>query len=181
MFLVLIFASFSALAVAICKLTFFLTATKTRKKKKKSYLMITIFSLLFLLIFLLFVVLKVNGIDISTQKTYTSWIGGFLIGFMVVMAVISIIKLRGALKKNDIMVVGLKEIIYISALSDLVIIENYAHGMFLHYQKDHIVFNIIDQYFALAMGVFMLMVAISMFVSYFRCKVVNKMEFNFSI
>lgn len=52
MSLVLIFASFSTLTVAICKLTFFRTATKTREKKKEIIfsdynILINIFTYLF--------------------------------------------------------------------------------------------------------------------------------------
>lgn len=169
--LILIIASISTLIVAICKLTFVKSATKTRASKKKAYLLMTMASTVYVSIFMLFVVLKVNGIDISSQKTYSGWLGGLLIGFMVVMFILSIIKLRGALERSDLMVIGLKEIIYISALSDLVIIENYAYGMFLNYQEDHIIFATIDKYTALAVGAFMILVIISMYIRYFRYKI----------
>ena len=169
--LVLIIASISTLTVAICKLTFAKTATKKRIEKKKAYLVMVVASTIYVAIFMLFVALKINGIDISSQKTYSGLLGAILIGLMVIMFVLSIIKLRGALEKTDLMVIGLKEIIFISALSDLIIIENYAYGMFLNYYGDHILFATIDKYIALAVGVIMVIVILAMYIRCARYKV----------
>ena len=171
MSLVLIIASFSTLIVFICKMTFVRTVTKTRAKKKKAYLSMILMCLVYVLIFLLFVVLKVNGIDISTQKTYTGWLGGLLISFMVVMFIMSIIKLRGALEKTDLIVIGLKEVIYISALADVVIIENYAYGMYLNYNADNKLWHVINEFLPLGLGVLMTMTLVFMFIRYSRYKV----------
>ena len=91
--------------------------------------------LVYALIFIAFVVLKVNGIDISNDKTYEGWLGSLLILFMLVMFILSCKKLHGALEKNDIMVIGLKEMTFVSALADLVIIEEFISRIILEYKE----------------------------------------------
>ena len=174
MSLVLIIASLSTLMVFICKILFLKNVYNTRERKKKAYLRMIIASLIYTLIFLLFVVLKVNNIDISSQKSYDGWIGSLLIGIMLVMFVLSIIKLKGALEKSDIMVTGLKEMIYISALTDFVIIENYIYGMYITYRGENQVFMYITLFFPLAMSICMLVTIVFMFIRYFKYKVTKK-------
>ena len=174
MSLVLIIASLSTLMVFICKILFLRNVYNTRERKKKAYLRMIIASLIYTLIFLLFVVLKVNNIDISSQKSYDGWIGSLLIGIMLVMFVLSIIKLKGALEKSDIMVTGLKEMIYISALTDFVIIENYIYGMYITYRGENQVFMYITLFFPLAMSICMLITIVFMFIRYFKYKVTKK-------
>ena len=174
MSLVLIIASLSTLMVFICKILFLKNVYNTRERKKKAYLRMIIASLIYTLIFLLFVVLKVNNIDISSQKSYDGWIGSLLIGIMLVMFVLSIIKLKGALEKTDIMVTGLKEMIYISALTDFVIIENYIYGMYITYRGENQVFMYITLFFPLAMSICMLITIVFMFIRYFKYKVTKK-------
>ena len=48
------------------------------------------------------------------------------LAFILIMFILSVLKLKGALAKNDIMVIGLKEMVFVSALTDLVIIEEFA-------------------------------------------------------
>ena len=174
MSLVLIIASLSTLMVFICKVLFLRNVYNSRERKKKAYLRMIIASLIYTLIFLLFVVLKVNNIDISSQKSYDGWIGSLLIGIMLVMFVLSIIKLKGALEKTDIMVTGLKEMIYISALTDFVIIENYIYGMYITYRGENQVFMYITLFFPLAMSICMLITIVFMFIRYFKYKVTKK-------
>ena len=171
MSLVLMIASLSTLMVFICKMLFLRNVYNTRERKKKAYLRMIIASLIYTLIFLLFVVLKVNNIDISSQKSYEGWVGSLLIGIMLVMFVLSIIKLKGALEKSDIMVTGLKEMIYISALTDFVIIENYIYGMYITYRGENQVFMYITLYFPLAMSICMIITIVFMFIRYFKYKV----------
>ena len=174
MSLVLIIASLSTFMVFICKVLFLRNVYNSRERKKKAYLRMIIASLIYTLIFLLFVVLKVNNIDISSQKSYDGWIGSLLIGIMLVMFILSIIKLKGALEKSDIMVTGLKEMIYISALTDFVIIENYIYGMYITYRGENQVFMYITLYFPLAMSICMLITIVFMFIRYFKYKVTKK-------
>ena len=176
MSLVLIIASFSSLMVFICKFFFVRNVYETRAKKKKVYLFMILSVLVYSLIFLATVVLKIYGIDISEQKSYTGLLGSILIGVMIVMFVLSIIKLRGALEKSDLMVIGLKEMIYVSALADFVIIENYIYGMYTQYRPENVVFYNITKFFPLGIGVLMLITTIFMFVRYFKYEVKKKEE-----
>ena len=83
------------------------------------------------------------------------------------MFVLSIINLRGALAKDDLMVTGLREVTFIAALSDLVIIEEFVYKMileganipYLHYLND---------YFPLLSAVFMLTIPLFMFHRYMK-------------
>ncbi|MBO4623344.1 MAG: hypothetical protein J5691_05585 [Bacilli bacterium] len=172
--LVLLIASISTLMVFICKVVFVKNVLQTREKKKKAYLKMAIAILVYAFIFIAFVVLKVNGIDISNDKTYSGIIGSLLILFMLIMFILSIRNLKGALEKSDIMVIGLKEMVFVSALADLVIIEEYISRIILEYKTIDILL-FINNYFSLAIGILMVIVGIIMIIRFARYKV-NKGE-----
>ena len=169
MSMVLMVASVSTLMVFICKAVFVKNILETREKKKKAYLFMTLAVFIYSLIFIAFVVLKVNGIDMSNQKTYEGWLGGLLIGFMLLMFILSILGLKGSLEKTDIMVIGLKEMTFVSALADLVIIEEFTSRIIREYATfDLTVLNYVDSYIALGVGCAMLLVSIIMLIRFFR-------------
>ena len=165
--LVLIIASISTLMVFICKIVFVKNVLATREKKKKAYLIMTLSILVYALIFIAFVVLKVNGIDISNDKTYEGWLGSLLILFMLIMFILSCKNLHGALEKTDIMVIGLKEMTFVSALADLVIIEEFISRIILEYKEIEILV-FINSYFSLAVGILMVVVGIIMLIRFFK-------------
>ena len=165
--LVLIIASISTLMVFICKIVFVRNVLATRDKKKKAYLIMTLSILIYALIFIAFVVLKVNGIDISNDKTYEGWLGSLLILFMLIMFILSCKNLHGALEKTDIMVIGLKEMTFVSALADLVIIEEFISRIILEY-KEIEVLVFINSYFSLAVGILMVIVGVIMLIRFFK-------------
>lgn len=167
MSLVLLIASLSTLMVFIVKVAFIKNVTMTREKKKKAYLVMAFAALFYSLIFILFVVLKVSGIDLSNKKTYDGWLGALLIGFMLVMFILSVIKLKGALEKTDLMVIGLKEMVFVSALSDLVIIEEFVSRIVLQY-KEVPWMGQFNSYFCFGAGGFMALVSMLMFVRFFK-------------
>ncbi|MBP5551452.1 MAG: hypothetical protein J6X93_05340 [Bacilli bacterium] len=125
--------------------------------------------LVYAFIFIAFVVLKVNGIDISNDKTYSGLIGSLLILFMLIMFIMSCLKLRGALEKRDIMVIGLKEMVFVSALADLVIIEEYVSRIILEYKEIDILL-FINNYFSLGVGILMVVVGLIMIIRFARYK-----------
>ncbi|MBO7086341.1 MAG: hypothetical protein J6W25_04420 [Bacilli bacterium] len=167
--LVLLIASISTLMVFICKVVFVKNVLQTREKKKKAYLKMAIAILVYAFIFIAFVVLKVNGIDISNDKTYSGLIGSLLILFMLIMFIMSCLKLRGALEKSDIMVIGLKEMVFVSALADLVIIEEYVSRIILEYKEIDILL-FINNYFSLGVGILMVVVGLIMIIRFARYK-----------
>ena len=168
--MVLIIASISTLMVFICKIVFVRNVLETRDKKKRAYLTMAISILVYAFIFIAFVVLKVNGIDISNDKTYEGWLGSLLILFMLVMFILSCRGLHGALEKTDIMVIGLKEMTFVSALADLVIIEEFVSRIILEYKEIEILI-FINSYFSLAIGILMVIVGIIMLIRWGRYKV----------
>ena len=166
---VLLIASVSTLMVFICKILFVRNVLGKRDEKKKAYLFMSMSVFVYSLIFIAFVVLKVNGIDMSNQKTYEGWVGGLFIGFMLLMFILSILGLKGSLEKTDIMVIGLKEMTFISALADLVIIEEFVSRIIRKYATiDLVLLNYIDSYIALGVGAVMLIVSIIMIIRFFR-------------
>lgn len=165
--LVLMIAAISTLMVFICKILFVRFVLETRARKKKAYLAMAISILVYALIFIAFVVLKVNGIDISNDKTYDGWIGSLLILFMLVMFILSCRGLHGALEKTDIMVIGLKEMTFVSALADLVIIEEFVSRIILEYKEINILI-FINSYFSLGVGILMVIVGIIMIIRFKR-------------
>ena len=164
----LIVASISTLMVFICKMAFVKNVTKSRKEKKKAYLAMISATFIYALVFLCFIVLKINGIDISSQKEYEGWLGILLISFMFIMFILSIINLRGALEKTDIMVIGLKEITFISALADLVIIESFTYGILLSNEVNNEILTNVNSYFPLGVAALMLVTTLFMFIRYIR-------------
>lgn len=172
---VLIIASVSTLMVFICKILFVRNVFKTREAKKKAYLKMFFAVFLYSAIFILFVVLKINGIDASNNKTYEGWFGGLLIGFMVISVILSCFGLKGALEKTDLMVIGLKEMTFISVLADVVIIEGFVSRIIKQYvEKELIVLGYIDSYLPLGIGILMLVVSIIMLIRFFKYSVEKK-------
>lgn len=168
--MVLLIASISTLMVFICKILFVRNVLQTRERKKKAYLKMAISIIVYAFIFIAFVVLKVNGIDISNNKTYEGWLGSLLILFMLVMFILSVRGLHGALEKTDLMVIGLKEMTFVSALADLVIIEEFVSRIILEYKEiDILVF--INSYFSLAIGILMGIVGIIMIIRFTKYKI----------
>ena len=167
--LVLAVASISTLMVFICKATFVRNYTQTREKKKKAYFVMFLSALIYSLIFILFVVLKVNGIDISNQKTYEGYLGILFIAFLVIMTILSIINLKGALEKSDLMVIGLKEMTFIAALTDVVVILEFVTRTVLEY-KDVPELVMVNNYVPLGIGALMAVTSIFMLVRFFRYK-----------
>lgn len=169
MSLILMIAATSTLLVFSAKVLFLKNYTKTREQKKKAYLVIAIITLIYSVIFVLFSVLKVYGIDASNQKTYEGWFGSLFIAFILVMFILSLLGLKGALEKTDIIVVGLKEIIFVSALTDLVIIEEFISRIILEYQ-DVANMALINSYFTLGVAALMLIIPTIMIIRGVRYK-----------
>ena len=113
----------------------------------------------FVIIFLLFSLLKVGGIDITHENTFQGWIGILFIFFIIAMFVLSIINLKGALQKDDLVVIGIKEITFVSALADAVMINGFIYRVILKYIEKFIPFySYLNQYFPLAVSVLMCIV-----------------------
>jgi hypothetical protein len=151
--------------VFICKVSFVKNASATRAEKKRGYLVMAVSAMVYSLIFILFVVLKINGIDITKENKYEGWFALIFIAFILLMFILSIYKLVGALEKSDIIVIGLKEMTFISALTDVVIIQAFVSRIILSYYDLEIV-NLIDAYLPLAIGVIMTIVSIKMMVRF---------------
>lgn len=158
---VLLIASLSTFLIFVIKLLFVKNLNKSRSNKKKAYFIMSIALLIYSFIFIAFVVLKINGIDVSNNKEYSGTIGYLIIGVMILMFFLSLLNLKKAYEKTDLMVIGLKEMTFASALSDLVIIEEFVYRLDFMV-KDFLLLNSIHSYFPLAVGVAMASVAISM-------------------
>lgn len=160
--MILIIASLSTAVVCACKFIFWKDMNADRKAKKRSYFIMMLLALSFAVLFLLFAVLKVGGIDTSSKNSFKGIIGYIFIGFVIIMFVLSIINLRGALQKDDIMVIGIKEMIFVSALADAVIIQEFLYKTIPHY-RDIPFMRIINSYFPLIIAIAMIIVPIYMF------------------
>lgn len=163
--MILIVASISTLLVFVCKFIFWKYMDDSKETKKKCYLVMIILALSFGVLFLLFATLKVGGIDTSHKNNFSGWLGYLFVCFVIVMFVLSIIKLSDALQKTDILVVGLKEMIFISALADAVIIQDFLYNVIELYRKLPFM-TFINSYFPIITSVIMLLVPILMFKRY---------------
>ena len=160
--MILIVASMSTLAVCICKFLFWHKMNGTREEKKKTYFLMMILALAFGVLFLLFAVFKVGGIDTASKNNFKGVFAYIFIAFVILMFVLSIINLKGALEKDDLMVIGIKEMIFVSALADAVIIEEFLYKVILKYQSIPFM-GLINNYFPLIVAVVMLLVPLHMF------------------
>lgn len=167
--MVLLIASISTFLIFIIKLLFVKNLTKSRTKKKKAYFFMALALLIYSFIFISFVVLKINGIDASNNKEYSGVIGYLLIGFMVLMFFLSVLNLRKAYEKTDLMVIGLKEMTFASALADLVIIEEFIYRMYF-ITKNFFLIKTFHNYFPLGIGVFMVFLSITMLLKCIKYK-----------
>lgn len=173
MSMVLMIASVSSLMVFICKALFVKNVLETRDKKKRAYLFMALAVFLYSIIFIAFAVLKVNDIDISKKVPEFGLYGILFISLMLVLFILSVIGLKGALEKTDIMVIGLKEMTFISALADLVIIEEYVSIIVLKYVEFDFMPKL-NGYFALGVCALMLIVSVIMMVRFSKYKVEKK-------
>jgi uncharacterized membrane protein len=155
--MILIVASISTLIVCICKFLFWHKMNGTRSEKKRTYFFMMILALAFGVLFLLFAVLKVGGIDTASKNNFKGIFAYIFIAFVILMFVLSIINLKGALQKDDLVVIGIKEMIFVSALADAVIIEEFLYKVILKYQGIPFM-GLINNYFPLITAVAMLMV-----------------------
>lgn len=163
--MVLLIASVSTFLIFVVKLLFVKNITKSRANKKKAYLFMSLALLGYSFIFIAFVVLKINGIDASNNKEYSGLIGYLLIAFMILMFFLSVLNLKKAYEKTDLMVVGLKEMTFASALADLVIIEEFIYRIYF-ITKDYLIINTFHEFFPLGVGISMVFVSLLMLV---RC------------
>ena len=181
MSLVMIIAAIPTFFVFLCKFLYAKHMDQPRDQKKKVYFFMMIFTASFSLLFILFSVLKVGGIDISIENKFDGWIGLVFIFFIIVMFVLSIINLKGALNKTDLVVIGIKEISFVSALTDAVMINEFLYRVIVRYIietfDDIDILHIIDLYkflnnlFPLAIGVIMAIVPLIMLRRYLKYKV----------
>ena len=170
--MVLIIAAVPTFFVFICNFLYARHMDTTREKKKRSYFFMMIATVCFVVLFLMFSLLKVGGIDITHENTFTGWIGIVFILFIIVMFVLSIINLRGALQKDDLVVIGIKEISFVAALADAVMINGFLYRVLIKYIEKFIPFySFFNQYFPLAVSVLMCIIPLLMLRRFIRYKV----------
>ena len=104
--MVMIIAAIPTFFVFICKALYAKDMNQPRIEKKRTYFFMMIATVCFVTLFLMFSTFKAFGIDISHENTFTGWIGIVFIFFIMVMFALSIINLRGALNKDDLVVIG---------------------------------------------------------------------------
>ena len=166
--LVMLIAAFPTLFVFVCKAMFAKNMNQTGEQKKKAYLIMTIAAFSFVAVFILFSVLKVGGIDITNKNRFEGWIGIIFIFFIILMFVLSIINLSKALDKTDILSIGIKEMSFIAALADAMMIQEFLYRVIFKYVQLPFM-NIITKYFPLLVGILMVIVVIQMIKRCFAC------------
>ena len=167
--IVLIIAAVPTLFVFICKFLYAKNMNQTDKQKLKSYLIMMIATASFSALFIMFSILKVGGIDITHENTFTGWIGLVFIFFIIAMFVLSIINLKGALNKTDLVVIGIKEISFVAALADAVMINGFLYRVVLKYLEKFIPFySYLNSFFPLGVGIIMAVVPFIMLRRYLK-------------
>ena len=181
MSLVMIIAAVPTFFVFLCKALYAKHMDQPRSEKKKAYFFMLIFTASFSLLFILFSVLKVGGIDISIENKFDGWIGLVFIFFIIVMFVLSIINLKGALNKTDLVVIGIKEISFVSALTDAVMINEFLYRVIVRHILETIdtieimhsveIYGFLNNLFPLAVGIIMAIVPFIMLRRYIKYEV----------
>ena len=162
--MVLIIASFSTLMVFVCKILYAKFFTQSREKKKRAYFFMAVAAASFVGLFILFSVLKIGGVDTAKQNNFSGWVNILFIAFILLMFVLSIINLKGALQKDDIIVTGIKEMTFISALTDVaIILEFITRTVYKYVGRIPTGLLIANNYAPIAVSVFMIIVVVSMF------------------
>lgn len=167
--LVLIIAAIPTFLVFVCKAAYVKNMHQSRADKKKGYLAMAIATTLFVAVFLLFSVFKVGGIDITNQNRFEGWVAILFIAFIVVLFLLSIINLKGALDKTDLIVKGIREITFVSALADAVLIVEFVVRILRAYTTLQYL-DYVSNYAPLAIGAIMVVVPIVMFIRFARYK-----------
>lgn len=174
MSLVMIVAAIPTFFVFLCKLLYAKHMDQPRKEKKKAYFLMFIFTASFSLLFILFSILKVGGIDISIENKFDGWVGLIFIFFIIAMFILSIINLKGALNKTDLVVIGIKEISFVSALTDAVMINEFVYRVIVRYILEYIkipLYDFLNNLFPLAVGVIMAIVPFIMLKRFIKYEV----------
>ena len=181
MSLVMIIAAVPTFFVFLCKALYAKHMDQPRSEKKKAYFFMLIFTASFSLLFILFSILKVGGIDISIENKFDGWIGLVFIFFIIVMFVLSIINLKGALNKTDLVVIGIKEISFVSALTDAVMINEFLYRVIVRHILETIdtieimhsveIYGFLNNLFPLAVGIIMAIVPFIMLRRYIKYEV----------
>lgn len=174
MSLVMIVAAIPTFFVFLCKFLYAKHMDQPRKEKKKAYFLMFIFTASFSLLFILFSILKVGGIDISIENKFDGWVGLIFIFFIIAMFILSIINLKGALNKTDLVVIGIKEISFVSALTDAVMINEFVYRVIVRYILQYIkipLYDFLNNLFPLAVGVIMAIVPFIMFKRFIKYEV----------
>lgn len=169
--MVLIIAAFPTLFVFIAKAMFAKNMDQTRAQKKRAYLIMMIATVSFAVIFILFSILKVGGIDITNQNRFEGWVGIVFILFIIILFVLSIINLRGALNKRDLVVIGIKEISFVSALADAVMIEDFIYRVIIKYIDEFVHIPFLDfmrKTFPLFVGGLMIFIPLRMLIRFIK-------------
>ena len=167
--LVMIIAAVPTLFVFVCKAVFAKNMNQTREQKIKAYFIMMVAAISFSAIFILFSVLKVGGIDITNKNRFEGWIGIVFIFFIIALFALSIINLNKAVNKSDILQIGLKEMTFISALADAVMIQEFLYRVILKYAKVPFL-STVNRIFPLAIGVLMVIVSVMMIKRYIEYK-----------
>lgn len=172
--MVLMIAAIPTLFVFICKFLYAKNMHQTDEQKRKSYFMMMIATASFSLLFILFSTLKVGGIDITHENTLKGWIGLVFIFFIIAMFVLSIINLKGALQKDDLVVIGIKEISFVAALADGVMIYGFLYRVLLKYLEEYLdgvlFISYINRFLPLGIAILMAVVPLLMLRRYLRYK-----------
>ena len=174
MSLVMIIAAIPTFFVFLCKLLYAKNMDQPRSQKKKTYFFMLIFTASFSLLFIMFSILKVGGIDISIENKFDGWAGLIFIFFIILMFVLSIINLKGALNKTDLVVIGIKEISFVSALTDAVMINEFIYRVIVRYILEYVpipLYDRLNSFFPLAVGIIMAIVPFIMLKRFIQYKV----------
>lgn len=174
MSMVLIVAAIPSFFIFLCKALYAKNMNQSRKEKKKTYLFMCIFTASFSAVFILFSVLKVGGIDITKENTFTGWIGLVFIFFIIAMFVLSIINLKGALNRTDLVVIGIKEISFVSALADAVMINEFLYRVIISVVLNYVpipFYDYVNRFFPLGVGIIMAIVPLIMFRRWFKYEI----------
>ena len=167
--LVMIVAALPTLFVFVCKALYAKDMYKDQTYKLKTYFVMILVTIAFSILFIMFSIFKVGGIDITNKNRFTGWVGLIFIFFIIALFILSIINLKGAIDKKDLVYMGIKQISFVSALADAAMIQEFVYRVVLKYIPFPIPFmDITNKYFPLIVGAMMILVPLLMIKRFFK-------------
>ncbi len=167
--------SLSSLSVFFCKNIYVKKLTKSRKEKRHAYLLMGLILFIYGILFSFVIISKLKGLYVMEERVYKEWQAIILSLIIVLMIMLSLRGYMIASDRNDIMVLGLKEVGLATALSDLIVLEGLLDDFVIGYIKECYL-NKFHYFLSLIVSVLIIIISFVMIIRFFKITIEAKKE-----